>query len=180
MRILGLERTSKLSLGAWRQLVKLLRHERVDVLHGHMFGSNVWASVLGTLPRSAVVAHEHMWSYDGGRARALIDRHVIARVRTPSSRSRAGRAAHGRIRGPRPADIVIIPNGIARSRRRRSEAREALGLAADDRVVGTVGHLRPEKAFEMLVEAAARLRQREPGLRVLIAGEGEGRACWRA
>ncbi len=68
MRIVGLERIGKLSLGAWRPLMKILRDERVDVLHGHMFGSNVWASVLGRLCRvPVVVAHEHMWSYDGGR-----------------------------------------------------------------------------------------------------------------
>ena len=48
----------------------------------------------------------------------------------------------------------------------------SLGLGADERVIGSVGHLRPEKAFETLVEAAALLRDQVAGLKVLIAGEG--------
>ena len=78
--VIGLERKGRLSLGAWMPLVKLLRSGDVDVLHGHMFGSNVWAAILGRLCGvPAVVAHEHMWSYDGGRLRAVVDRQLIAR-----------------------------------------------------------------------------------------------------
>ena len=65
---------------SWLPLLRLLRGRRVDVLHAHLFGSNVWAAVLGTLARvPAVVAHEHMWAYSGGGMRPFIDREVIAR-----------------------------------------------------------------------------------------------------
>ena len=179
VRIVGLERSGKLSLGAWRPLTKILRDEGVDVLHGHMFGSNVWASVLGCLCRvPVVVAHEHMWSYDGGRSRAVIDRHVIARGSDAFiAVSETGRALMVESEGLDPDDIVVIPNGIAAvDSPPRAEARERFGLKEGDRAIGTVGHLRPEKAFESLIEASAVLREREPRLRVLIAGEGPERA----
>ena len=179
VRVVGLDRAGKLSLWAWRPLTTILRQERVDVLHGHMFGSNVWASVLGSLCRvPAVVAHEHMWAYDGGRSRALIDRHLIARGADAFiAVSETGRDLMVESEGLDPGDIVVIPNGIpAADAPPRAEARERVGLGAEDRVVGTVGHLRPEKAFETLVDAADILREREPRLKVLIAGEGEERA----
>ncbi len=175
VRVIGLERSGKLSAAAWLPLVRLLRRERVDVLHGHMFGSNVWATILGRICRvPAVVAHEHMWSYDGGRSRALIDRHLIARGSDAFiAVSDTGRDLMVSSEGLDPTDIVVIPNGIpAVEVPARAEARERFGLAPGDRVVGSVGHLRPEKAFEVLVEAAAVLQVDPSGLKVLIAGEG--------
>ena len=65
VRVIGLERERRSDLLAWRPLVELLRSERVDVVHAHKFGSNVWAAVLGRLARvPAIVAHEHGWSFE--------------------------------------------------------------------------------------------------------------------
>lgn len=178
VRVIGLERTGPLSLRAWRPLTRILRAEEVDVLHGHMFGSNVWAVVLGRICRvPAIVAHEHMWAYDGGRSRGLIDRHLIARgAHAFIAVSETGRDLMVESERLDPRDIVVIPNGIGPAASpSRAEARAELGISDDERVVGSVGHLRPEKSFETLVAAAASLRERIPGLRVLIAGEGEER-----
>lgn len=178
VRVVGLDRSRKLSLGAWLPLVRLLRSENIDVLHGHMFGSNVWAVVLGRLCRvPAVVSHEHMWSYDGGRSRALIDRHLIARGSDAFiAVSATGRDLMVSSEGLDPADVVVIPNGIgAIEGPSRADARERLGLDSEERVVASVGHLRPEKSFEILVEATSALREVVPRLKVLVVGEGSER-----
>ena len=51
VRFLGLDRRSRLNLAAWRPLYNLLRRERVDVVHAHKFGANVWGVVMGRLAR---------------------------------------------------------------------------------------------------------------------------------
>jgi hypothetical protein len=80
VRFVGLERTSSFDLRSWRRLVRFMRQERIDILHAHMFGSNLWAALLGPFAGvPVVVAHEHTWSFDGGVARRLLDRGVIAR-----------------------------------------------------------------------------------------------------
>src|SRR4029077_19114176 len=80
--VLALGRRSTLDLLAWRPLVSLLR-DGVDVVHAHMFGSNVWGTVLGKLSGvPVIIAHEHNWSYTGGLMRRMVDRHVIARYAT--------------------------------------------------------------------------------------------------
>jgi hypothetical protein len=64
VRLIGLARRSALDFAAWRPLLALLRRERIDALHAHQFGSNLWAAILGPLAGTpAVIAHEHTWSF---------------------------------------------------------------------------------------------------------------------
>jgi glycosyltransferase involved in cell wall biosynthesis len=183
VEVIRIRRERRFALTAWRPLVRLLRSGEVDVLHAHLFGSNVWASVIGTLTRTpAIVAHEHMWAYAGGGSRSLIDRHLIARLSDAFiAVSRAGERSMIEAEGIPEDAIVYVPNGIAPlppgdgPRLRRD-----LGIEAGAPVIGSVGHLRAEKAYDVLIEAAAALRDRHPGLRVLIAGEGPERESLEA
>jgi glycosyltransferase involved in cell wall biosynthesis len=179
VRVIKLRRSSKSDVAPWWPLLRLLRHERVDVLHTHMFGSNVWGAVLGRLAHvPAIVAHEHIWAYDSRGLRPFLDREVIARFSnafvTVSDESRRLMMEHERIHD---RDIVVIPNGIASlPAGDGARVRAELGIARDAPVVGSVGNLRAQKAYEVLIEAAVRLRRSSgPDLRVLIAGEGPER-----
>jgi len=175
VRFVGLERRHTLGLRSWRQLLALMRRERIDILHAHKFGSNVWAALLG--PRAdvpVIVAHEHTWSFEGGARRRFIDRRVIARrCDIVVAVSREDRRRLVELEGI-PADCVVyVPNGIAAPPPPTGEVqRDGLGLREDDLVVGTVGVLRPQKALDVLVRAAAILRPEFPRLRVLLIGAG--------
>jgi glycosyltransferase involved in cell wall biosynthesis len=174
VRVLVLERTSKFAFWAWWPLVSFLRRERIDVVHAHKFGSNLWGSILGRLSRvPVVIAHEHSWSYSGQPLRRFLDREVIARgadVIVAVSREDARRMVE--VEGIEPSSIRFIPNGIPTPERKGHDLRSELGLAEGTPVVATVGQLRPEKALEVLVEAAEGLAPRFPELRVLIVGHG--------
>jgi glycosyltransferase involved in cell wall biosynthesis len=174
--LLPLNRSARLAVWAFRPLLARLRDS--DVVHGHMFGSNVWASVLGRIAGvPAIVAHEHMWGYTGGWKRSLVDRELIARLSDAFiAVSEVGRRQMIETERIPPADIVLLRNGIETLPRvDRRAARRALGLPEDAQVVGSVGHLRSEKAFEVLIAAAAAARGNVPGLRIIIAGEGPER-----
>jgi glycosyltransferase involved in cell wall biosynthesis len=179
VRVLGIERRSRASLGAWRKLVRFLRAEDVDVIHAHKFGSNVWAVLFGRLARvPAIVAHEHMWNYESsGRARHWLDRVWIARgADALIAVSEEGRRQMIELEGVRPQDVLYIRNGVPDvGAGDPGKLRAELGIGPGEPVIGTVAQLRPEKALEVLVEAAALLRERRPGLHVLIAGEGDER-----
>ncbi len=175
VRVIKLRRRSRAALWAWWPLLKILRGERIEVLHAHLFGSNVWAVILGRLARvPAVIAHEHMWGYDRGGLRPFLDRNLIA----PGSDafvavSEQGRGGMIEREGIDPAAIVVIPNGIAgfepgAGNRIRSE----LGIPSGAPLLGSVGHLRPEKAFGVLIEALAISRRARPDLSALLVGEG--------
>jgi glycosyltransferase involved in cell wall biosynthesis len=176
VQFLGLERTSAGAVWQWRPVLTLVREEPVDILHAHKFGSNLWASILGFLARPPVViAHEHTWSYEGRPFRRLSDRYVIApRVDAFVAVSREDRRRMIEIEGINPQKVRFIPNGIPEvARERGGDVRAELGIASEDPVIGSLGALRAQKAYEVLVRAAALLRPRFPTLRVLIAGGGE-------
>jgi glycosyltransferase involved in cell wall biosynthesis len=76
------------------------------------------------------------------------------------------------------AKIRVVPNGVAAERcpvpdaPTRVVARRRFGLAADARVVAYIGSLTGEKRVDDAIAAVARL----PGVHLLVAGHGPGRA----
>lgn len=171
----GLERSSTLDLLAWRPLLTMLRDEGVDILHSHMFGSNVWATLVGGLARTPViVAHEHTWSFRGQPVRRLLDRELVARrAAVVIAVSEDDRRKMIEIEGIDPEEIVVVPNGIAPLPAPSGrDLRAELGVEPGQPVIGTVCVLREQKALWVLLRAAAILRDAFPGLQVLIVGEG--------
>lgn len=79
-----------------------------------------------------------------------------------------------------PADqIDVVPNGVddrAWRARPRAVASARARFAADGPLVGYAGRLVYEKGVQHLVHAVPYLRERHPGLRVVIAGDGPYRA----
>ena len=84
------------------------------------------------------------------------------------------------VEGLDPGKVRVIRNGIERLPEVETDLRRDLGLPDGTPVIGTVAVLRPEKALEILVESAALLIPRYPGLRVLIAGSGPEEVLLRA
>ena len=178
VRVIGLGRGSTAAVWSWAPLVRLLRRERVDVLHSHKFGSNVWGVLLGRLARvPAVVAHEHTWSYEGQPVRRFLDRELIARGSDAFvAVSHEDRRRMIEVERIDPADVVFVPNGIdALPGGDGARVRAELGIEPDAPVIGAVAVLRPQKALHLLLRAAAELVREHPRLRVLIAGDGPER-----
>jgi glycosyltransferase involved in cell wall biosynthesis len=173
--VVALDRSGRADLAAWPRLYRLLRDEQVDVVHAHKFASTFYGAVLGRLARvPVVIAHEHSWSFEGNHVQQVLDRRVVAPLAdVVVAVSREERRKLVELEGIPPEVIRVVPNGIRplRPSGRRS-VRAELGLAADTPLVGCVSVLRPEKAVDLLVEAAVPLAERVPGVRVAVVGGG--------
>jgi glycosyltransferase involved in cell wall biosynthesis len=175
VRYFGLGRRSSTDLHRWLPLRGALRRERVDVIHAHMFGSNVWGTVIGRLARvPVIVAHEHTWSFEGKPLRRFFDREVIGRgADVFVAVSRDDRRKMIEIEGVNPEKVLHVPNGIAPPPPPSgADVRSELGIPAGAPVVGTVSVLRPQKALDVFIRASAQLLREDPDLRVLLAGDG--------
>jgi len=175
VRYFGLGRRSSTDLHHWLRLRGILRRERFDVIHAHMFGSNVWGTVIGRLARTPViVAHEHTWSFEGKPLRRFVDREVIGRGSTVFiAVSRDDQRKMIEIEGVDPKKILHVPNGIAAPPPPTgADVRSQLGIPAGSPVIGTVSVLRPQKALDVFIRASAQLLGENPDLRVLLAGDG--------
>ena len=71
------------------------------------------------------------------------------------------------------ANIVVIQDGIELeqfSPMKRQAARQVTGLSDDEFLIVCVGRVRPEKGFDVLIEAVRGLQAEIPNLRVMVIG----------
>lgn len=176
VRIVGLQRRRRSTPRGWRPLVSELGS--ADVIHAHMFSSNLVGSVLGGLRRvPAIVGHEHGLGR-GAFWQGPLERRVVARSQVtmlaPSNAVRERMIGADRLPAQR---VVVVPNGVESFAPTGRDLRRELGIAPDAFVVGSVGGLRRIKRYDVLIDAVAIIRHdlRVP-LTVLIAGEGPERA----
>ena len=174
----SLRRRGKLDVHRLGGLAILLKMGKFDVVHAHMFGSNVWGTVLGKLCRvPVVIAHEHNWSYTGEVTRRVIDRHLIARYATRFvTVSESNRTRMIQLEGI-PADkVLVLPTAYIPHRiTAPTDIRAELGLPADARVIGVAAALRVEKALEVMISAVVEVRKHFPDAHLVIAGDGPRR-----
>jgi glycosyltransferase involved in cell wall biosynthesis len=172
--VVTLNRTSRGAVWSWAPLVATLRRRRIDVLHAHMFGSNVWGTILGRAAGvPVVVAHEHGSPLERSRLRAAVDRELVARAADVLvAVSESDRRRLIEVEGVLSSKIRVIPNGIPPLPAPRADLRKEVGIPEGAPVIGALTVLRPEKALDVLVEATALLGTQFPDLRVLIAGTG--------
>ena len=168
----ALARRSSADVLPFGRLARVLRREKIDVLHAHMFGSNVWATVVGRAARvPVVVAHEHSWDYIGQPVRRMLDRRLIGRFADAfvavSEADRELMVGEERV----PADkVVVMPNPyVPRAGATAADLRAELGLAPGTPLVGIVAQLRPPKGHALLLDAFARVRA---DAHLVIAGDG--------
>ncbi len=172
--LLTLNRTNRTALWNWRTLAAVLHRRRIDVLHTHMFGSNAWGTMFGSLLGvPVIVAHEHSWSFERNILRYTVDREVIARRADVLVAVSAGdRTRMIELEGIPSSKVRVIPNGIMPLPLPSTDLRAELGASDSVPVIGTLTVLRPEKALDVLAEATALLVRQFPNLLVLIAGAG--------
>jgi glycosyltransferase involved in cell wall biosynthesis len=183
VRTLTLRRASRAHMLAWRPLISLLRRERTDILHCHMFGSNVSGAILGRLLGvPVVIAHEHSGSFDGSRVQRLLERQLVGRYADAFlTVSKEARRQLLDVQNLDPRIVRVLPNGIPPlPQPSHRDLRHELGFAPGRPVVGTVTVLRPEKALDIFIRSVPLVAQEFPTLKVLIVGGGPEETSLRA
>jgi glycosyltransferase involved in cell wall biosynthesis len=160
-------------------LSKLVRQRGVALIQSHLFGPSCIASLLGLVHRLPVVGTIHgEGDLDPGesfrRAKFGLLNNGLTRLVFVSEPLRRFFLGTGLLRS---SMTTVIPNGIdvdAYSRDGGSQLRGELGVGDEEFLVGALGNLRPAKAYDVLLRAAAILSSSEPGYRFVVAGQWEG------
>lgn len=173
----ALGRRHRLDLLPVRHLLRFMRVNNVDVLHAHKFPSNLLAALTRPLSRvPVVIAHDHGWSHEK-RWRKLADGHLIGRAVDAFVAGTRADAKHLVCEGVAADKAVVVPGAYIPGHSELSgNLRSELELGAGTPVVGTVGVLRAEKAYEVLIEAFALLSAEIPEACLVIAGDGPCRS----
>ena len=154
-------------------LRRALADTPVQVVHAHGLRAGLVA-VLARPTAPVVVTWHNAVLANGlrGQLSRLVERVVArsARVALGASadlveRATALGATDARL-APVAAPVLPAP------RRRRAAVRAEFGVAPDRPLILSVGRLHPQKRYDVLVDAAARWRTRNPAPVVVIAGSG--------
>jgi glycosyltransferase involved in cell wall biosynthesis len=178
-----LDISSLMDLRAVSRLVRLLRRERISLVHSHLFISSLFASPVARLAGvPAVIETFHgreVWR-EGKPLKGSfwIDRQVARLVDLYIAVSHAC-ARDLREKKKIPAEkIRVIHNGrdlslyVTADPALRNEARAELGLADEQRAILVLGRLETQKGHIFLIQALADLVSRWPRVIALFAGSG--------
>lgn len=142
-----------------REVRRLVRSQSVNVVHTHVYRANAVGYFATRGLGVPLVATVH--GYTGGdwknRAYERFDRRLLRRFHAVAcvSPSLVDRMLAAGLNAARVRLIANVPG--AEDQMDRAAARAALGLSADDRVVGWIGRLSAEKAPEWYLAALEKL-----------------------
>ncbi len=160
-------------------LVHLIKANKIDIIHSHLFGSNVYCSLAGIITRTPVIATFHGFVDSRQNDKllklkfALINKgaasiiFVSKHLMTFFTDKLGADAAKSR----------VIYNGVDTdifTPGKSNTLKQELGLATDDIIVGSIGNIRPAKGYDILLKAAAIVKKQRHNIKFVIAGEGSG------
>ena len=166
------------------QFRRLLVAGRYDVVHFHLpYTASLGRLAVASLPRSvrpAIVYTDHsLWNKMAVVVKALnratigLDQAMIvvsdaALASLPTSiRPRARVLVHG-------VDLSQADSLLERQDDVRAQVRQEFGVPEGDLLVVSVANLRPEKGYDVLLDASHLLVERRLPVRVVAVGRGEG------
>lgn len=158
----------------WR-LWRYLRRTRPDILHTHLFLTSCIGRLVAPLVGIRhVVVTIHRVEYPG--IQKWIERALSPLTTLYVTDSiAAGHMLVQRLGVPE-TKLRVIYNGIDTEEFRappdRSQARNSLGLDADEFVIGVIAHLYREKGHAFLLDAVARAKPSLPRFKLIVVGDG--------
>jgi glycosyltransferase involved in cell wall biosynthesis len=167
---------SDLDVSLWPRLARDFRHVRPAIVHTHLIHADVHGLVAARLASVPIVVTTRH-NLNPFRARPffrLLHRFYWPAVDAAIAVSDGVRRFSVDVEHAAPAGVRTIRLGIDEPEAGADPAalRAELGIAASDRVVGMVGRLVEQKGFVFGLEAFARVADRFPNCRLVVAGDG--------
>lgn len=175
--VLPLTRTHDLNaLSMAIKLRGLIRSGNVDVVHTFFETANLWGGVVTKLGGGPLLvsSRRDLGILRTGRKHRLgykVINRLCDRILAVSGGVRDFCVEHD---GVSPHKVSIVYNGVELSWLDAiapdDQLRTKFGFAPGTQIVTSVGHMRPEKGTDIVIEAAAQVLRRQPDCRFLIVG----------
>jgi len=158
------------------------RRHKIDLIHSHLFGANLYSCLAGAVLRLPVVATFHNELFFRGRLekfmtiKSALIRKFASRMVFVAEFMKKDYLNYMRLSGDR---MLTVYNGIDlkeyNGETDKSALKKELGIEEGDPIVGHVANFRAPKGHNYLIEAASRVCQSIPGARFLLIGHpGDG------
>lgn len=168
--------SGSLNLSYLQALRRLISTERPGLVVAHLLGPSVYCSLAASLSGIPVVSVFHGQTDVSPTERYLSLKAAVLQIgasKVVYVSERLRKALQPRLRIPA-SKTSVIPNGIDLKKvidAPISPVREQLGIPQDSFLIGAVGHVRPEKGYDLLLRAARIALDAEPGIHFIVAGD---------
>lgn len=172
-----------------REVLRVIRDERIDLVHANLFAGELWGRVAAILAGAPIVTHKRGIPFKTRKPQNVLvdwllnlrsDRIIVVSGSIQRNLQRLQLLSERRF-------SVVYPGIDAELWRRADQAevaplRRGLGLEGKQ-VVAAVGRIRPIKGQKYLIEAAPEILRQCPDARLLFVGHGveeealRNRAC---
>jgi glycosyltransferase involved in cell wall biosynthesis len=157
------------------RLARLLRRERIDILHCHNYGPLVYGSAAARMARIAgAVYTSHGMITSSEKHQRLLFRLGNMHIVTVSENARRLML---RSSGLSPQRVTVIPNGVDTKAFGKDldvkKKKASIGLSDSSRSIGIVARLSPEKDHETLFEAFACFSREFHDVHLVVVGGGD-------
>ncbi|QPG06415.1 glycosyltransferase family 4 protein [Salinimonas marina] len=164
------------NVGFIRQLCQLIKKHNIGLIQSHLLGSNVYASIVGLITRTPVIATYHgMVDVSPNerfkKLKLWFMRNGIARF-VAVSRSLQEKIQEHQLLVPERTQVIY--NGIdvaLYTPNRSTRLKQKLALPADTYLLGALGNIRKSKRYDLLVDAVAKANKKGLNFAVVIAGD---------
>jgi glycosyltransferase involved in cell wall biosynthesis len=161
-------------------LLKVLREKRADIVHLHGYGATTFGRLCAWRMGIPAILHEHANHGDTPWFQKVADRLLAPHtdLAIAVSESTGEFTTRARLVPAERTKVVYLGAPLDEFARPRSEAeiaaaRQSLGIAPGTVAVGTITRLMPSKGNQFLIEAAPKILEKHPAVRIFIVGEGE-------
>ena len=165
------------------RLIRILRRERIDLLHLHGYGACTWGRIAGHLLGIPAIVHERCNYGTVPWFQRPVEWLLGPFTKHAFAVSESTREFTVRKRHIPAARVKLLYSGIPLEGiprigpEQRREARRARGVADDVFLMGVVSRLEPHKGHADLLRAFARIRSPLPPARLWIIGDGYHQAA---
>lgn len=166
IQVFCLEKKSGFDVLAIFKLAKLLKKEKISIVHSHNPGAMIYAAVAAKIAGVPVIINTRH-----GRERKVVNRYLWAMNDAIVSISYDAQQRLLECNHIDAGKTRVIHNGIEVAEHNGKQTRIE-DVAHDDVVIGTVGRLAPEKDYVTLLDAFALIADKIANAKLLFVGDG--------
>lgn len=175
-KVFSISKSKGLDLSFIGKLRTILDTEHIDVINVHHYGPFLYTSLASVGLDTSLIYTEHSrWQLEQlSLPHKVINRFLLIRTDALIAISKQIQDYYLHRLKLNKAKVHLIPNGIDLALYRpkaNSSLRKDIGIGEDEKVVGIVANLRPEKNHKLLISAFSNVVSVLPNVRLVVAGD---------
>ena len=172
---LKIERKGSFNIKFILQLIKIIKINKIDVIHAHLLRSSIYASIAGLITKTPVISTFH-GLVDINETDNLLNKKIFLLKKSSTIIAVSKKIKEYLINSTAltEQDIKIIANGIHLKNSTitdKQSFRKKYNIPNNHTIIGCLGNIRPAKDYQTAIETMKILTQTNNQVVLLIAGD---------